>query len=299
MHLDFTKYGNTVVGQTTVIVGINNSTESLVEKFQFKNLPTNCQYVFIHSFGGTSTKWSTVSPMEVRMMTLERDHIRGSLHPFHLSWYLPPYQMASNLYTSFTLMVQTPWYWLDLWFSLGTVCAPLSPVHLAVSFSSPTLVSNSLSMASNTCTNSPHLSTPPATNSKIALVINCPIGIIGMPSTLASRQWHHFGSLILSMIAFAKSVTQILRFYNPINLQHLQHISKLLSMGLLAQGFPNMPNGFVPWTPIKNSCLFDSLSTILNWSTTNLCMPSTTTSTWPCGVHSLWTAFWYTMNHYI
>jgi hypothetical protein len=39
MCLDYTNYGNTVVGHTTVIVGIHNSTESLVEKFQFKNPP--------------------------------------------------------------------------------------------------------------------------------------------------------------------------------------------------------------------------------------------------------------------
>ncbi len=126
-------------------------------------LPAN--YVLIHSFGRTSTKWSTISPMDVRMMTLERNHIQGSPHPFHLSQYLPPYQRASNLSISFTQMDQIPQYWPALWFSLGTVCAPLSPVHLTVTSFNPTLVSNSLLMASNTCTNSPHLSTLPATAS--------------------------------------------------------------------------------------------------------------------------------------
>ncbi len=38
-RLDYTNYGDTVVGHTTVIVGIHNSTESLVEKFQFKTPP--------------------------------------------------------------------------------------------------------------------------------------------------------------------------------------------------------------------------------------------------------------------
>jgi hypothetical protein len=38
-RLDYTNYGDTVVGQTTVIVGIHNSMESLVEKFQFKFPP--------------------------------------------------------------------------------------------------------------------------------------------------------------------------------------------------------------------------------------------------------------------
>ena len=53
--------------------------------------PANWHYILIHSFGKTSTKWNTVSPMDVRMMTLERNHIQASLHPFCLSQYLPPY----------------------------------------------------------------------------------------------------------------------------------------------------------------------------------------------------------------
>ncbi len=250
--------------------------------------PANCHYILIHSFGGTSTKRSMVSPMDVRVMTLERNHKRDSPRTFHLSQYLPPYQTASNLCTSFTLMVQTPQYLPVLWISLGTVCAPLSSVHRTVTPSNPTLVSNSLSMESNACTDSPHFSSLPASASKIAFVIACPIGTIGMHLTLASWQWHHSGSLILYMIAFAKSVTQISRFSNSINLHHLQHISKFLSMRLLSRGCPNMPNGFAPWTLIRNSCLFKNLLTILCWSTMNLCVPSTTTSTRPCGIHSLW-----------
>ncbi len=250
--------------------------------------PANCHYALIYSFGGTSTQRSMVCHMDVRMMTLERNYIRKSPHPFHLSWYLPPYQMASNLCTSFTPMVQTPRYWPVLWFSLGTVCAPISPVHQTVTFSNPTLVSNTLSMESNTCANSPHLIKPPATASKIAFIIAYPIGTIGMPLMLASRQWHHSWSLILYMIAFAKSVTQILIYSNPINLQHLQHISKLLPIGLLARGCPNMPNGVAPWMLIRNSCLFDNLLTILCWSKTNLCVPSTTSSIRLCSIHSLW-----------
>jgi hypothetical protein len=35
-HMDFTNNGDTVVGHTTIIVGIHNSTESSVENFQFK-----------------------------------------------------------------------------------------------------------------------------------------------------------------------------------------------------------------------------------------------------------------------
>ncbi len=76
--------------------------------------PANCHYILIHSFSGTSTKWSTVSPMDVRMMTLERKHIRGSPHPFHLSPYLLPYQTASNLCIFFTQMDQIPQYWQAL-----------------------------------------------------------------------------------------------------------------------------------------------------------------------------------------
>jgi hypothetical protein len=150
--------------------------------------PANCHYVLIHSFSGTSTKWNIVSLMGVRMMTLGRNHIWASLHPFYLSRYLPPYQTASNPCISFTQMDQIPQYWQVLWLSLGTVCAPLSPVHLTVTLSNPTLVSNSLLMASNTCTNSPHLSTLLATASTIAFIIDCPIGIIGMPLTLVSQQ---------------------------------------------------------------------------------------------------------------
>ncbi len=88
---------------------------------------------------------------------------------------------------------------------------------------------------------------------------------------LASQPWHHFGSLILSMIAFAKSATRTLRSSNPINLPHPQHTSKLLSMGPSAQGCLTTPNGFTHWAPIKNSCLFESLSTIPCSSTTILC----------------------------
>jgi hypothetical protein len=35
-RMDFTNYGNTIVGHTTIIVGIHTSTESSVGKFQFK-----------------------------------------------------------------------------------------------------------------------------------------------------------------------------------------------------------------------------------------------------------------------
>jgi hypothetical protein len=38
-RMDFTNYGNMVVGHTTIIVGIHNSTESLVEIFKFKTPP--------------------------------------------------------------------------------------------------------------------------------------------------------------------------------------------------------------------------------------------------------------------
>ncbi len=38
-RLDYTNYGDKVVGHTTVTVGIHNSTESSVEKFQFKTPP--------------------------------------------------------------------------------------------------------------------------------------------------------------------------------------------------------------------------------------------------------------------
>jgi hypothetical protein len=39
--MDFTNYSNRVVGHTIIIVGIHNSTESSVEKFQFKTPPSN------------------------------------------------------------------------------------------------------------------------------------------------------------------------------------------------------------------------------------------------------------------
>jgi hypothetical protein len=158
------------------------------KKSNSKLHPANCHYVLIHSFGGTSTKWNMVSPMDMRMMTLGRNHIRASPYPFHLSQYLPPYQTVSNLWISFTQMDQIPQYWQALWLSLGTVWAPLSPVHLTVTSSNPTLVSNSLSMANNMCADSPHLGTLLATASRIALFLHCPIRIIGMPSTLASWQ---------------------------------------------------------------------------------------------------------------
>ncbi len=171
-----------------------------------------------------------------------------------------------------------------LWDSL----CPLSPVHLTVTFSNPTLLLNSLLMASNTCTNSPHLSTLLTTVSWIAFVTAFCTGIIGMPLMPASQPWHHFQSLILSMVAFAKCKTQTLRSSNPINLPHPQHTSKLLSLGPSAQGCPTMPNGFAHWALIKNSCMFVSLSTIPCSSTTNLYAQSTTTSTLLCSVHLLW-----------
>ncbi len=102
--------------------------------------PANCHYNLIHSFGGTSTKWNTVSPMDVRMMTSGRNHVWASPHPFHLSQYLPWYQTVSNLCISFTQMDQIPQYWQVWWLSLGTVCAPLSPLHLTVTSSNPTMV---------------------------------------------------------------------------------------------------------------------------------------------------------------
>ncbi len=46
--------------------------------------PANCHYVLFPSFGKTSTKWNTVTLMGVRMMTLGRNHIQASPHPFHL-----------------------------------------------------------------------------------------------------------------------------------------------------------------------------------------------------------------------
>ncbi len=156
--------------------------------------PAHCHYILPHYFGKTSTRWNTVSPMGVRMMTLRRNHIQASPRPFHFLRYLPLYQTASNLYISFTQMDQIHQYWQALRLSFGTVYAPFSPVHLTVTFSNPTLVSNSLSMASNTCPNSPHLSTLLATLSRIAFVTNCPIRIVGMPLMLASWQWHHSAS---------------------------------------------------------------------------------------------------------
>ncbi len=178
--------------------------------------------------------------------------------------------------------------------SWDSLCPPFTSAPNCNIFQSH-LVSNSLLMASNTCANSPHLSTLLATISRIAFVINCPIGIICMPLMLASWQWHHSGSLILSMIAFAKSVTWILRFSNPINLQHLQHILKLLSMGRLARGFPTMPNEFAPWTPIKNSRLFDSLSTIPCSSTTFTCHQPQL----PLGLAAFTHCGRYTVNQYL
>jgi hypothetical protein len=40
MHMDFTSYGNMIVGHTTGIVGIHNSTESSLKKIQFENPPS-------------------------------------------------------------------------------------------------------------------------------------------------------------------------------------------------------------------------------------------------------------------
>ncbi len=92
---------------------LSASTTLLIHQWKSSNSklhPENYHYLLIHSFGGTSTKRSLRSPMDVRMMTLKRNHEQDSSHPFHLSRYLPPYRTASNRCTSFTLMVQTPWY---------------------------------------------------------------------------------------------------------------------------------------------------------------------------------------------
>jgi hypothetical protein len=40
MRMEFTNYGDTIIGHTTIIVGIHSSTESSVEKFQFKTPPS-------------------------------------------------------------------------------------------------------------------------------------------------------------------------------------------------------------------------------------------------------------------
>jgi hypothetical protein len=47
--MDLTNYDNTVVGHTTIIVGIHNSTESSVEKFQFKT-PSSKLPLCLNSF---------------------------------------------------------------------------------------------------------------------------------------------------------------------------------------------------------------------------------------------------------
>ncbi len=72
--------------------------------------PAICHYVFIYSFGKTSTKWNTVSLMGARMMTLGRNHVRASPHPFHLLRYLSPFWMASNLCIFFMQVDQIPQY---------------------------------------------------------------------------------------------------------------------------------------------------------------------------------------------
>ncbi len=141
--------------------------------------------------------------------------------------------------------------------SWDSLCPP-SPVHLTVTSSNPTLVFNSLLTANNTCANFPHLSTLPATISRIAVAYAFCTRITGMPLTRASRLWHHFGSLIPYMIASAKSAIQTLRSSNLVSLPHLRHISKLLLMGPLTWGCQSMPNGFAHLAPIEN-CLSDSL----------------------------------------
>jgi hypothetical protein len=114
MCMDFTNYGDTVVGPTTIIVDIHHATESSVKNSSSKLQPANCHYVLNPSFGKTSTKWNMVSLMRVRMMTLGRNHTRASPHPFYLIQYPSPFRMVSNLCISFTQVDQIPQYWQAL-----------------------------------------------------------------------------------------------------------------------------------------------------------------------------------------
>ncbi len=156
--------------------------------------------------------------MGMRMMTLGRNHTRASLHPFHLIRYLSPFWTASNLCIFFMQADQIPQYWRAPWLSYGIACAPLSLVHLTATSSNPTVVSNSLLTANNTCANSPHSSTLLATVSWIAFITVFCTRIIGMHLMPASQPCHHFEPLIPSMVAFAKSATQTLKSSNLINL---------------------------------------------------------------------------------
>jgi hypothetical protein len=188
MHMDFTNYGNRVVGHTTLIVGIHNSTELLVEKFQFKTPPSKWP-LHLNSF-----LWWNFNKVECGISYGHEDDdfekkpymgFTASLPSLTISTFIP--DSIKLLYFIHSDGSDTSILAGAMVISWDSLC-PLSPVHLTVTSSNPTLVSNSLSMASNMCANSPHLSTLLATASRIAFVINCPIGIIGMPLTLASRQ---------------------------------------------------------------------------------------------------------------
>ncbi len=138
MRTDFTSYGNIIVGHTTIIVGIHNSTESLVEKFLFKTPPSKLS-LLLNSF-----LWQNFNKVGYGISYgHEEDNFRKELYTgFNAS-------LPSNL-ISITIADGVKLYFLhavgsdtsilaDAWLSHGTACAPPSPVHLTVTSSNPTL----------------------------------------------------------------------------------------------------------------------------------------------------------------
>jgi hypothetical protein len=244
--MDFTNYNDMVVGHTTVIVGIHNSTESLVEKFQFKTPPSTLP---LHL---TSLLWQNFNKVE-----------------YGISYGCENDDFEKEPYTGFTTSLPFP----TISTSIPDGVKPLYFLHADGSDTS-ILAGTTVIFWDSLCplfTSAPncnifqsHFGVKFFVDGKQYVPQFSPFEYTSCYPFQDSLRyqlshqdsWYALDAgilamtslciLILSMIAFAKSVTQSLRFSNPINLQHLQHISKLLSMGLLAQGCPTIPNGFTP-----------------------------------------------------
>jgi hypothetical protein len=243
-RMEFTNYCDTIVGHTTIIVGIHNSTKSSVEEFQFKTPPSklpSCLNYFL---------WQNLNKVEYRISYGHEDDDFGKK---------PCTGFTSSLLSN-TISISIPDGIKPLYFlhavgsdtsilagamvvSWDSLCPPFTSVPNCNIFQSHFGVKFLVNDKQYMCQFSPFEYTFCYGFMDSLRYIFC-TGIIGMPLMPASQPCHHYGSLIHSMIAFAKSLAQTLRSSNPINSPHLQHISKLLPMGPLAQGCPTTPNGF-------------------------------------------------------
>jgi hypothetical protein len=185
--IDFTYYGDTVVGHTTVIIGIHNTTKSVVEKFQFKTPPSKLplhlnsftRHIFNKAEYGISYGcWDVNFGKELYTgitASLQIDLISASIPDgigplYFLHW------VNSDTFILVAAMVIL-WDSLCPQFISASNCN-IFQYHFGIEF---------LAKDKNMCAHSPHFSTRSANVLWIAIVTNFCTVIIGMPSTPAFR----------------------------------------------------------------------------------------------------------------